>query len=286
MANLRFVHRRHLDVEAHNACLEEAISRGGYASVYAHSAYLDALCDGHWGALVSENYEQVFPLPLKRFLGFSYAVQPPFCQQLGLMGAPGPLTEQDAIQSIPSWLLRVRLWANGEHPSANPGTRTNLVVPVGAEPNKDAQKNIQKAREAGCVLRPMPNLNLGIETYQKAWGSLNPGLNKADYRRFANACKALQAIDRLYAIKALSAEGELLATAIFLVGYGRLHYVCAAPTEAGRKLGIMHLVIAGAREAFPQHELDLEGSSIESVAQFYQKFNPENRPFHFVKRGF
>ena len=282
--------RKQLDLERYNACLEGAAKAGSFASIYAHSAYLDALCDGNWGALVAGDYQQVFPLPLKRFLGIPYAVQPPFCQQLGLMGKPGPLSEEDAIKAIPSFLFRVRLWANSEHKLAEEGSRVNLVIPAGENRlenlDKDARKNIQKARDKGCVIRPMVNLNMGIETYRQAWGELNENLSDEDYDRFLQACKNLQAIDRLHAIKAMSAEGELLATALFLKGYGRLHYVCAAPTEAGRPLGIMHLVIADTLEQFPEWELDLEGSSIDSVASFYKKFKPENRPFHFIKRGF
>jgi hypothetical protein len=281
--------RKQLDTERYNACLEGAAKAGGYASVYAHSAYLDALFARNWGALVVGDYQQVFPLPLKRFLGIPYAVQPPFCQQLGLMGQPGPLSEKDAIKDIPSFLFRVRLWANSEHPLAEEGSRVNFVIPAGENRlenlDKDARKNIQKAREKGCVIRPMTNLNLGIETYRSAWGSLNQNLSEEDYERFLLACKSLQAIDRLHAIKALGPEGELLATAIFLKGYGRLHYVCAAPTPAGRAMGIMHLVIADTLEQFSDWELDLEGSSIDSVASFYKKFKPENRPFHFIKRG-
>ena len=42
----RFIYRsrKQLDLERYNACLEESAKAGGFATIYAHSNYLDALC--------------------------------------------------------------------------------------------------------------------------------------------------------------------------------------------------------------------------------------------------
>lgn len=50
---------------------------------YAYSWYLDCVCP-NWHALVTENYEFVFPITLRRKAGVKYLYQPYFTQQLGL----------------------------------------------------------------------------------------------------------------------------------------------------------------------------------------------------------
>jgi len=46
----------------------------------------------------------------------------------------------------------------------------------------------------------------------------------------------------------------------------------------------MHGIIAHAMENFPDHTIDFEGSQIESVAAFYQKFGSENLPYYRIER--
>ncbi len=60
--------------------------------------------------------------------------------------------------------------------------------------------------------------------------------------------------------------------------------MCAAPTVEGKKHGIMHGIIAHAMENFPDHTIDFEGSQIESVAAFYQKFGSKNLPYYRIER--
>jgi hypothetical protein len=52
---------------------------------YFYSGFLDAV-NPRWQALISDDYEKIFPIPIKTYLGIEVARQPLACQQLGLLG--------------------------------------------------------------------------------------------------------------------------------------------------------------------------------------------------------
>jgi hypothetical protein len=95
---LKYLKRNDIDPVLWNACIES----NEYYIPYARFEYLDALCNGSWGALVKGRYEAVFPLPYRKKWGLiPYVYQPVFCQQLGVFGNPGNLTTNDFIRKDP-----------------------------------------------------------------------------------------------------------------------------------------------------------------------------------------
>ena len=68
----------------------------------------------------------------------------------------------------------------------------------------------------------------------------------------------------------------------------RLYYTFASPTHKGRKVGITHHFIdfIVRNNAGKNLILDFEGSSIESVAQFYKKWGSKVEYFEVIKRFF
>lgn len=64
----------------------ELIAKSEHGVAYAHSWYLDIVCD-NWNALVwpsADNYQIVMPLPIMRKWKIEVVQQPLFCQYLGL----------------------------------------------------------------------------------------------------------------------------------------------------------------------------------------------------------
>lgn len=296
--NIQFVRRKEIDSNQWDA----AIMRSQVPLVYALSSYLDALCDGHWSALIYGDYEAVFPLPMKTKWSIEYIVQPVFCQQLGAFGSSQSVRTKDFIAAIPNRFLRVRLQLNpyfdGEASIALP-SKTNYILSLAEPPNynKDCRKNLSHLRTLPIVYTiNTQSFDEVVAVYRNAWGEKNVQLSDRDYQRFIAGCRQLQT--RYDAAKTLTATnsetGEVLGAAIFLgfAEFGQaqqkhIHYVCAGPTEPGKLLGIMHGIID---QAIQQHLggptfFDFEGSSIPSVAAFYQKFGPTNTPFYLFRRG-
>jgi hypothetical protein len=291
MAGITYIKRGQIDIAAWDLC----IAHSSRPLVYATSMYLDHICQNDWDALVLNNYEAVMPLPKKTKWGINIAYQPFFCQQLGLFAKPNSGARyEDFLKAIPRKFWRVILQLNPEQPfPVGIKTRKNLLLDlqkpyenIASAYNADARKNLRKCKDAGVATDSCNEFTQAIQVYKEAWGSLNPQLQNKHYQAFEKACKALYGEGKAFCLKA-TLHGELLAYAILLRSPKYLHYVCAAPTPAGRKLGVMHAVIDYVAETYANQGLwlDFEGSEIKEVASFYQKFGPLVEYYGVYRRG-
>ena len=281
---IKFLDRNQIDREQYQSCL----SGSSNSSIYADFEYLDSVSFKQWGALILDDYEAVFPLPWRFKWGLYYIYMPLFCQQLGIFGNAHNLETQDFLNAIPRKFIRVHLNVNahfGKPRFASLKPNYVLSAPLNPEKsfNKDAWKNIQKCLEAGVEYQTENDIEFLLKTYHDTWGPVNGFTWNEHYIGFHTACEALKIQGKLFTLSA-RLNDVLLGTAIFLVSENSIHYVCAAPTEMGKKYGIMHGIIYEACKKFPQKNLDFEGSSIPSVAQFYKKFGPDNHPYYSIRR--
>ncbi len=281
---MKFLYRKHIDAFKWNNCIEQA----AHYLPYALFEYLDAIAEKSWAAVILGDYDAVFPVVYRRKFGLiPYIYQPVFCQQLGVFGK-SHLPVDDFIAHIPGYFLRIHLQIHGS--SGIPKRAHALPNYVKKAPhqwekdlNKDAQKNIRKLQKLEVYYTQTRDLGIITKLYDGAWGK-KAGLKwPKHYLAFELACSSLLSRDMIYACIAQQ-KNQILGAAIFLKGKNRLHYVCAAPTENGREIGIMHGIIYHVMEHFPNYDVDFEGSQIPSVASFYKKFNPQNEPYYRIER--
>ena len=76
---MRLLSHNEIDIVKYDECIENSMQ----GTVYAMSWYLNAVFPG-WSAYVIDDYDVVMPIPLKQKFGLKYALQPQFCQQLGI----------------------------------------------------------------------------------------------------------------------------------------------------------------------------------------------------------
>ena len=304
---IEYLERWEINTEKWDNC----VKGGNHVLAYALSGYLDGVCDqiedyskfsfeddnlnqsemlGQWGGLILNDYEAVFPLPWRQKMGLKYIFQPKFCQQLGLFGNPKSLTTEDFLKAIPKKFVKIHLQVNPYFGKPNKSqVKTNYILECPHVPeekfNKDAIKNIKKCTEAGVFYKQPLKFSDVIKIYHDAWGDMSKFKWFDDYEGFELACINMEKEERTYSVIAKDESYELLGGAIFLISPNRIHYVCAGPTAEGRKIGIMHGIINHVATLFPNHEIDFEGSSIPSVAEFYKKFNPKNEPFYIIERN-
>ncbi len=281
MPEIKFLSHKDIDKQRWDAC----VAADTHAPVYGFSWYLDAICEGKWDALVLGDYKVVFPLPRKRKFGLNLVYQPFFCQQLGLFGKEAEKASlDDFLSRIPKKFVKVHLQLQWRGVfSKNLKSRVNFVLNLNKPYSElyekfsaDGKKNLRKCENAGLNYTQHTDFNSVIALYRKVWGPLNPHVKDKHYQNFANACKNALEHNQLICVKAHVAD-EYLGDAIFLRSGYYLHYVCAAPTEAGRKVGVMHGIINEMVKVFANQPmaLDFEGSENPAVAQFYLKFSPQ-----------
>lgn len=282
---IKYLDRTEIDRDQWNDC----VRFGSLNWVYAYFEYLEGVCYGQWGALIAfsgSKYVAVFPLPFRKKWVIHYIYQPYFCQQLGVFGDFNALSKHGLstvsfLKLIPRKFLRVHLSLHSFLGDVEGSIhKPNFVIPPGFGPNnfnKDARKNL-KSLDA-VVYRETSDVWNALKIYDEAWGRENMFVWANTYEGFEQSLSLLES-SSFYCFEAYSGE-DLLGAAIFLISADRLHYVCGAPTDKGRTLGIVHGFIELVCSKFPLHKIDLEGSSIPSVAQFYKKFNPAEE--HFLR---
>lgn len=281
---LKFIECHNLDKERYSNCL----NKSKVYSIYAEFDYLNAVANNQWGALVLNNYEAIFPIPFRKKWGISYIYNPLFCQQLGVFGNPGNLNTQDFISAIPKKFIRIHLNVHKGFGIPKFCTeKPNFILKAPLNPentfNKDAWKNINKCLSESIHYSWDEDVRSIIKLYHQTWGSSIGFRWFNDYKGFEKACFDLLKNEKLLCLTAFK-ENQILAGAIFLKSDSTLHYVCAAPSDLGKKYGIMHGLIYHVAKKFPHLNLDFEGSSIASVAQFYKKFGPNNEPYCSIRR--
>jgi len=292
MFGIKFIQHKNIDKQKWDDCIGHCEK----APIYGYSWYLDAICKQGWNALVLNDYEAVFPLPVKSKFGIPIVYQPFFCQQLGLFQrSQGLFDVRDFLNAIPKKYLKVHLQMRQTENEANLNlpTRTNYVLhllnpyPI-IEKNysADCKKNLRKAKSEPIEFTMNQDYASVISLYRQVWGGLNPKVKDENYAQFANACAAAAQREMLFVVNT-ELNGQVLGKAIFLKSRHFLHYVCAAPTELGRKYGIMHSIIDFTVQKYANQDmfLDFEGSENENVAGFYLKFNPVRADYWVFQRN-
>lgn len=285
MAGIRYLKHEAIDHAAWNRCISNSLN----PQVYGYSWYLEAITAGQWDALVFGDYEAVFPLAWRRKFGLKVVYQPFFCQQLGLFAPEGFTGKQaDFLKAIPKQFVKVYLQLRPQVETGLPlEVKPNFILSLNAPYdtlkqgyNSDARKNLKSGLSDELTITYIDSPQPVIELYKEVWGPLNPHVSELHYDRFAAACIEAQKHDAILCVEARN-NGTLLGRAIFLKSPSFLHYVCAAPTDEGKKSGVMHHIIDFIIKEYSGQALflDFEGSAIPSVARFYQKFNPINLPY-------
>ncbi len=266
----------------------------GYCTFsYGLYDYIDSITNSSWDALILGDYEAVFPLPFKKKLGIYYIYQPLFCQQLGIFGDSKDKSISDFIRLIPKKFLRIHLNLNAYKCDSSIyliEQKPNYVLHVPHNPeisfNVDARKNIRRLERLNLRYEYNASISSVIQLFHSMWGEINKYHYPRDYNLFEKTCLKMKEQQKLLSLVVKSESDEILGGAIFLISPQRLHYICAAPTENGKKVGIMHGIIDKVCKDFENYTIDFEGSSYSSVADFYKKFGSVNEPYYRYMNNF
>ena len=288
--SIQHLTREQIDLTGWNACIESADN----SSPYALSEYLDALCP-HWEALVQGNYERVMPLPVRKKFGIRYVYHPALVPHLGVYGkALDPSVLNAFFHAIPLPIRYIDLPVNPASLPDSPAfpltRRKNYILPLTDDSatlqsryRENHQRNIQRARKAGCRIDPELRVH-EVWTLVKEYVSPKLSMSEREQKSF------LQLMDRwieegraeIYGVRV---QDRLVAGALFLRQRPRAYYLLAGNHPDGKTLGASHFLI----DAFIQANagtdwvLDFEGSDLPSLAFFYEGFGSTSETYGWIQ---
>jgi len=267
---------------------------------YAFTWYLDALCS-RWVGLIVGDYDFVMPLPVGRKWGLLYVYQPLFCQQLGVFYRRRSETIIDLmLRTAYSKFIYVNLNINYDNVIKNPmrglTRKKNLVIKLEAAHTEvqknysdNTNRNIKKGQKAGLVFE---------QADAKAFADFtdfyvaNTTVKDANFK--PSHIKALTQLVQQFIIHscgklylAKTAEGAICAGLILIETAQRIIHLMPASDHYARQNGGMHFLTdavlghyAGSGKVY-----DFEGSSIDSIARFYEGFGAQNEPFFVLSKS-
>lgn len=274
---------------------DECINSASNGLIYGYASYLDAMSK-NWDALVLNDYEAVMPLTWKRKWNIKYLYQPPLTPQLGIFSArtlSHQLIEEFLAETNKRFRFAEIFFNYGNH---HPSFRScdNFVLPL-HEPidnlrnryTKNLSRNIKKAQQIELTYARAFDLREALSLHQQLYGSRTPHVVNEDYARFEKLCLDLARKAEVFCRAAFNRDKQLLAVAVLFLKNNRLYLIEPTTLEAGRRAQANHFLLDAIIEEFSAKEilLDMVGSELPGVANFYKHFGCHNQPFFFYRHN-
>lgn len=261
--------------------------------VFAEADFLDVVSPD-WAALVRKDYDEIFPLPVKKFFGLKYLVQPEFTAQLGLFSNQknGQNTD-DFIKAIQQKYRRFDFCLNTQNvlPNrpANPLVNCELQLNKSYEElyssfSKGTKRNIKKAEKTeGFEIK-----EISFEEYFPFKMQSIAGKPPADYEKLKQLNKVFLNLKIPVRILSFFYKNELIASAMLVEYFDRIYYFNGASTAEGKQFsamfGVFNFLIKN--EAGKGKILDFKGGQMPGTGRFFKGFGAEEKQYFRLIRKF
>jgi hypothetical protein len=270
------------------------------AKPYAYSWYLDIMAPG-WQALVDDDYDSVFPVPSFSRFGIQYIATPVFLQQLGAFSPDKPDDQavSEFLDYMPDFFKLIDLCIrqkidNAEFTGYNVYERVNYELDLSSpyqtlydDFSQHCRRNIEisskEKPELTNKITPDEIINLFIQNK----GKDIKGIKVRDYQRLKDLMNFC-VINKKGKISGVRDAGKKLIFGYFLLETkGRKTVLFVANSSESRKRRMGYFVI---NDLIKNHSstrtiLDFAGSSIPSVASFFESFGSDRIPFYRIYRN-
>ena len=282
---IKYVHRKDLEVDKYNFCIENSIQ----SRVYAFSWYLDVVTNS-WDVLVLNDYEAVMPIPCKKKYGIKYVTQPYFCQQLGVFSLDNLSKKQQEafLIKIPKKYLKVTLSLNtGNYILSKTSKRLNYFLNI-PEDYKQLYKNFSKGRKHAIKVGEKQGLELNITSVNYLLEIHNKYYQFQIPEDILLKLTSIAKIKNCIKIIGVFKDDILLGGAIFIVSKSRIIYLFSVFTDKGRKVQASSFLISSILKDNKNvgKVLDFEGGNIQNIGKFYRSFGAQEEHYAFFNRTF
>jgi hypothetical protein len=267
------------------------------AKPYAYSWYLDIMAPG-WQALVDDDYDSVFPIPGFSRFGIQYIATPVFLQQLGAFSPDNHSAKavNEFLNYMPDFYKFIDLCIgqkidiNGYKTSEKVNFELDLsrsYETISGNFTDHCRRNIHSASrnapELVSEITPDEIINLFIENK----GKEIKGIKERDYQRLKSLIHFCR-INKKGRIIGVKGARKKLIFALFLVEiHGRTTILFVANTPQSRDKRIGYYVVNELIKNYSSTKtiLDFAGSSVPSVASFYESFGSVKVSFYRLYRN-
>lgn len=263
---------------------------------YPYSWYLDIMSPG-WEALVDDDYDSVFPLPVSAKFGIKYIETPMFLQQLGAFSPDKPVENAilEFLHYLPDFyrLLDLNIGQKVDLNGFKIFEYSNYILDL-SKPYEVLKENYSEA----CLQNIELSKKKGIELINGISPDelidlfiLNNGKENAikprDYQRLRNLMNFC-IINRKGKILGVRGTRKKLIYGIFIIEIkGSKTVLFSANTPQSREKGINYFTINELirSNASSRTILDFAVSGIPRVAAFIKSFGAENIPYYRIYRN-
>lgn len=265
---------------------DNCVDKSPNGLIYSYSWYLDVVNPG-WEALVTDNYEIMMPLPVRKKFGLTYLINPYFSQQLGIISAK-PLSKE-IIENFIIETKKIFRFADFnfnfsnsiEHPLLSEHFVTYLL-PL----NRNYEiiykayddyctQNLTKAKKATDLYIVLANDSKEFIQFYKHFAKFNAG--KRFENTLENITNTLLQHHRGEVCLVKNGKDETISAVLWAIDNRRAYYLVACNNSEGRESRVNFLII----DTFIQKHcntdltIDFEGSMIPGVAKFNKSFGAE-----------
>ena len=280
--NIRLVKHNDIDKTAWNNCIEKAVN----GNIYGFSWYLDIVCDD-WDALITEDYETVFPLTSRKKFGIWYLYQPFFTQQLGVFSIRHitPEIVESFLAAIPKKYKLAELNLNSFnkpdktkwHVIENLNHELDLIESysiIKKTYSQNTSRNITRAIRNNISISSSIKPEDIVSIFRQNKGKQFSHLREHDYRRFIRLAYECIIKNKAICYGAYTAENNLCAGAIVVFSHHKAVFLFSATNEIARENSAMFLLIDHFIQDLSGNHLtlDFEGSNDPNLARFYKSF--------------
>ena len=271
---MKIIHYKHHEIDLIK--WDDCIQNASNALVYAESWYLD-IVSPKWEALILDDYEYVMPLPVKKKYGFSFLVQPPLTQQLGVFSKH--IIEENIIENfikkIPYRSYHLNL---NEQNIYHKGVKLpNLLLHL----NKDyetlfsafstnTKRNLKKCKLFNINIKN----NLSAHEFLKFYHSVEKNYPTESEKKINKLIEESSIREKISLFGACNLNNELISALVLLHSPQRIIYLLPISNKEGKDTLAMFGIVDKIIQNYANNDLifDFEGSKIKGVASFYEGF--------------
>jgi hypothetical protein len=295
VSNIRFLTRKEID----GPKWDEVINNSFNSLPYALSWYLDAIAE-NWGALVLGNFEAVMPVVWLRKMGIKCLYQPYYCQQLGVFSHQ-PLK----AEAHRDFLNEAAHHFSYIHINLNPASaiiagefsllrKKNLLLSLDKDYlltqkkyTENHRRNIAKANKTGLSFSEQTDLKSFQKFYLENIHRIKENFKAQHEKTFKKLTQLLVANKLGTIFTARNEAGGLVAGVLIIAHKNRLISIINTSSADGKKSGASHFLFDQIIKKFSNSEftLDFEGSSVLTIARFYEGFGASEEVFYNYKNS-